>query len=103
MTILYPGYQFLHNKVVWTCRYTVPLSADYEPVWECSSDEGDIRSFGVSQIAVWPQVVAGGRTSATPADDGVHGTRGRYTKGCRCDACKAANADYMKGWRYRNG
>jgi len=101
MTILYPGYQFLHRKQVWTCRFTKEYKV-VEPFWTCTSDEGEVRTFGVSEIAVWPEVVAGGREAPAPADDGVHGTRGRYTKGCRCDACKAANADYMKGWRYRN-
>jgi hypothetical protein len=24
------------------------------------------------------------------------GTRGRYRKGCRCDACRKANADYQR-------
>ena len=29
----------------------------------------------------------------------MHGTRSRYTTGCRCDACRAANAEY--GARYQ--
>lgn len=31
-----------------------------------------------------------------------HGTRSRYAKGCRCDACKAANTDYMREYAARN-
>ncbi len=29
-----------------------------------------------------------------PADRFEHGTRSRYVKGCRCDACRAANTRY---------
>jgi hypothetical protein len=25
--------------------------------------------------------------------------RARYTAGCRCDACRAANRDYVRAWR----
>lgn len=28
-----------------------------------------------------------------------HGTRSRYGAGCSCDACRAANAQYMAEWR----
>ena len=28
-----------------------------------------------------------------------HGTRARYVRGCRCQACRAANAAYQRGWR----
>lgn len=31
----------------------------------------------------------------------VHGSRGRYAEGCRCDLCRRANAAYMAGWRTR--
>lgn len=27
-----------------------------------------------------------------------HGTRARYGKGCRCEACRQANADYTTEW-----
>jgi Zn ribbon nucleic-acid-binding protein len=30
-----------------------------------------------------------------------HGTRARYTLGCKCDDCKRANRDYQRA--YRNG
>jgi hypothetical protein len=30
-----------------------------------------------------------------------HGTRKRYTKGCRCDACRMANAEYTRRQRER--
>jgi 5-methylcytosine-specific restriction endonuclease McrA len=28
-----------------------------------------------------------------------HGTRACYERGCRCDACRAATADYCRNWR----
>lgn len=28
-----------------------------------------------------------------------HGTRSRYARGCRCDACRAASAAYMRSYR----
>jgi hypothetical protein len=31
-----------------------------------------------------------------------HGTRSRYVYGCRCDACRAASAQYYRG-HYKNG
>jgi hypothetical protein len=31
-----------------------------------------------------------------PAD---HGTRSRYSQGCRCDACRKANVDYSVRYR----
>lgn len=33
---------------------------------------------------------------------GPHGTRGKYTAGCRCIECADANATYMADWRARN-
>jgi hypothetical protein len=29
----------------------------------------------------------------------VHGTRGGYRRGCRCDACLSAKRDYMNNWQ----
>lgn len=29
---------------------------------------------------------------------GHEGTRGRYTNGCRCEGCTAANAAYQREW-----
>jgi hypothetical protein len=31
-----------------------------------------------------------------------HGTRNRYQKGCRCETCKRANADYKAGLQAAN-
>lgn len=31
-----------------------------------------------------------------PAERFAHGTRARYTSGCRCDACRAANTQYAR-------
>jgi hypothetical protein len=28
-----------------------------------------------------------------------HGSRGKYTRGCRCDACTAAQARYQASWK----
>jgi WhiB family redox-sensing transcriptional regulator len=28
-----------------------------------------------------------------------HGTRGAYSRGCRCEPCTAANRDYQRRWR----
>jgi hypothetical protein len=28
----------------------------------------------------------------------AHGTRSRYTQGCRCDGCRAANLAYSKAY-----
>jgi hypothetical protein len=36
-----------------------------------------------------------------PARESEHGTRTGYTRGCRCDLCKAFNATYSKEWRAR--
>jgi hypothetical protein len=30
-----------------------------------------------------------------------HGTKARYTTGCRCTRCTKANATYLKAWRER--
>lgn len=32
-----------------------------------------------------------------------HGERARYAAGCRCGACKKANADYMREWNSSQG
>lgn len=32
-----------------------------------------------------------------------HGTTARYARGCRCDACRRANAAYMRDFRRRTG
>ena len=72
-------------------------------MWMCRSDTDDIRNFGLSQIAAYPQVLSAADAPQTPIRDGVHGNRGRYTKGCRCAACKAANAEYMKAYRWSSG
>lgn len=31
-----------------------------------------------------------------------HGTYGQYTKGCRCDDCRAAKAEYQRDYLNRN-
>lgn len=31
-----------------------------------------------------------------------HGTRTEYQRGCDCDACRAANAEYVRLYRQRN-
>ena len=31
-----------------------------------------------------------------------HGTRSKYTTGCRCDDCRAANTAYQADWERRN-
>lgn len=33
----------------------------------------------------------------------THGTTSAYARGCRCDACRAAQAAYMREYRHRNG
>lgn len=32
-----------------------------------------------------------------------HGTRGGYTRGCRCDLCRSANTDYMRIYHRARG
>ncbi len=32
-----------------------------------------------------------------------HGTRTRYDKGCRCDACRQRESEYRAAWRLRTG
>lgn len=107
MIALYEGYRFLRArgpgapKEIWTTVKPVN-TAGVEMIWQCVSERGEIRTFGLSQIAVWPQVItAGDRPSMAPA--GQHGTRGRYTAGCRCDSCRKANTVYMKEWRRSGG
>jgi hypothetical protein len=39
----------------------------------------------------------GGRRATDPEPS--HGTRVRYRRGCRCTACRAANAAYWTDWR----
>lgn len=100
MTFLYEGYQFLRNKEVWTCvRWIEPMLGNREPQWDCESDTGLQARLPLSMLATYPQVVSTpswtGR-DVTAGHPGEPGTRGRYTKGCRCDQCKAANAAYMK-------
>lgn len=47
----------------------------------------------------------GGKGKASPAAAATrrveHGTRARYTKGCRCRPCRDANNDYNREWRAR--
>lgn len=35
------------------------------------------------------------------ASEAPHGKYARYVAGCRCDACKAANRDYVRAYRRR--
>lgn len=37
----------------------------------------------------------------TPMPD--HGTNARYQRGCRCDLCRRAAADYQSRWRHGKG
>lgn len=102
----YDGYQFLFNKVIWTCHTLNGRGQVYEPMWMCVSDDNQIRNFGISEIALYPQVMTGPafRPTDTAGDHpGEPGTRGRYIKGCRCDQCKAENAAYVKRWRRTRG
>lgn len=107
MNVFYDGYQFLRNKEVWTCKqWREPIVGTREPSWACESDTGLQAVLPVSDIALFPQVIAGPQWEHRPADlePAEHvGTRGRYIRGCRCRACKAANADYIKAWRWRRG
>lgn len=32
-----------------------------------------------------------------------HGTRSRYTRGCRCDGCREANRVYITAWNRKRG
>lgn len=108
--IAYEGYQFLCMKQVWTCRRLLDTGTGpgvrMEPKWQCVSDRGELRTFGLSQLAILPQVVS---TPARPVHDGgaghpgEPGSRGRYVKGCRCPQCKQANAAYIKNWRRTRG
>lgn len=108
MIALYEGYRFLRSrapgapKEIWTTVKPVD-SPTVEMLWQCVSERGEIRTFGLSQIAAWPQVISpGDRVGITPPD-GRHGTRGRYTSGCRCDSCRHANAAYMRERRRSGG
>lgn len=38
----------------------------------------------------------------TRARNASHGTRSKYTTGCRCDDCRAANTAYQADWERRN-
>lgn len=38
----------------------------------------------------------------TRARNASHGTRSKYTTGCRCDECRAANTAYQADWERRN-
>ena len=33
----------------------------------------------------------------------IHGTRRRYAKGCRCDACSRRESEYRAAWRLATG
>lgn len=104
--MFYEGYQFLYRKAVWTCQGFVDQHHTFEPAWKASSDYGTWRTFPISEIALYPQVMTGPafRPTDTAGDHpGEPGTRGRYIKGCRCDQCKAANAAYVKRWRRTRG
>lgn len=107
MIFMYEGYQFLRNKKVWTCvRWYEPVVGTREPSWLCQSDDGEQGKFPLSELSLYPQVISTPGWEPDPTDPGAGhpgepGTRGRYTKGCRCDQCRAANAAYMK--RRRRG
>ena len=38
----------------------------------------------------------------TRARNASHGTRSKYTTGCRCDECRAANTASCRAWKERN-
>lgn len=40
-----------------------------------------------------------GRQAARPRKQYPHGTVGSYRYGCRCDECRAANAEDKRRWR----
>lgn len=43
------------------------------------------------------RAIVGPRVGRRP--DALHGTRTRYTSGCRCTDCRAANTEYADYWR----
>lgn len=43
-----------------------------------------------------------GRTKPRLARGRTHGIRSTYTKGCRCDECRRAEADYRRDYRKRS-
>lgn len=39
------------------------------------------------------------RKTHKPEETIIHGTRSSYVYGCKCDECRAANAQYLREWR----
>lgn len=68
MMALYEGYRFLVRKQIWTCHSVTTDAAPGELVWRCFSDSGEIRNYGLSQIAIYPQVISPGDRPSTGGD-----------------------------------
>lgn len=58
------------------------------------SDAEVADAVGVSSRTVRRWRTHAGQASSYTSTPPAHGTRSRYVRGCRCEACTAANAQY---------
>jgi hypothetical protein len=67
MRVCFPGYRFIvtgRRSAIWETVDVLPPDPDdpsaagREPIWLCRSDDGQIGRFGLSELALWPQVIS---------------------------------------------
>lgn len=85
------------GHVCFRCKGTMlreNFSIEHKVAWLDTEDPVELF-FNLDNIA-YSHLDCNIREARRAIIEHPHGTRGRYIKGCSCDACKRAEADYRK-------